>query len=347
MYTLNDLLKRMMETRGASDLVLSAGTPPKLRIYRKMVPLNLPNLTPEDTERLCFSILDPEQIETFKDEKELDTAVLVDDVGRFRVNLFRQRNTYGLVARCILEDIISFEKLRVPKPVQAFAKLVSGLVLVTGPTGSGKSCTLAAILDHINQTRPCHIFCIEDPIEVIHKPIQATINQREVGTDTNSYNEALRRVLRQAPDVIMIGEIRDRESAQTAITLAETGHLTFATLHTRGAISSINRLIDMFPAEQIQQIRSQLAASLAGVTWQQLLPDKDDDGLVLACEIMVVTPAIRALILNGNTHEIISLLQTGKKYGMCTMDQAIKQLKAEGLINGEEATHDIFEAIMG
>ncbi len=333
MYHAKELFKKLATTEGASDLIVTAGSAPTLRVYRTMNPLNLPELTGEDSKKLCYSILDKTQIEEFEKEMELDVAISLENIGRFRVNVFRQKHTVAMVVRIVSEKILSFKELRVPEAIKSFSKLTSGLVLVTGPTGSGKSTTLSAILDDINHTRSCHIVTIEDPIEVIHSPVMATVNQREVGTDTGSYNEALKRVLRQSPDVIMIGEIRDRESAQAAITLAETGHLTFATLHTRGAISAVNRMVDMFPANQTQQLRSQLSASLAGVVWQQLVPTRDNKRLVLACEIMIATPAIKALILNGNTHEIISLIQTGKKYGMCTMDQALEELQYNGVVD--------------
>jgi twitching motility protein PilT len=345
MTTVHELLKCLADTEGASDLVITAGVSPQLRIFREMIPINCPELSALDAENLCMSLLDEEQTEQLRTEKEYDTAITIEGVGRFRVNLFQQQGCYSLVARIIMEFIPDFDKLRIPLVIQSFAKLKSGLVLFTGPTGSGKTTTLAALVDHINNHRPCNIITIEDPIEVIHKPVLATINQREVGTDTASYNQALRRVLRQAPDVIMIGEIRDLESAQAAISLAETGHLTLATLHTRGAVSAVNRLVDLFPPNQTQQVRSQLASALSAVVWQQLLPSIDNRGLVLACEVMIVTPAVRALILNGNTHEIISMLQTGKKYGMCTMDQAVEDLVAAGTISSESTGHDIVELL--
>ncbi len=343
--TIQQFLQTLMETEGASDLILTVGVPPQLRVYREMIPLNHPELTSEDTERLCFALLNETQIEQFKQDKEFDLAYAVPDVGRFRVNLFQQQGCYALVARTIMETVPDFESLRLPPVIQSFADLKAGLVLVTGPTGSGKSTTLAALIDYINNHRACHIVSIEDPIEYIHKPVLATINQREVGSDTVSYNEALRRVLRQAPDVILVGEVRDKDSAQAAITLAETGHLILATMHTRGAVSAINRMIDLFPPEQTQQMRSQLASSLMGVFWQQLLPAAGDRGLVLACEIMIVTPGIRALIMNGNTHEIISHLQTGKKYGMCSMDQALAELKAKQLIAPDYVGNNLLEFI--
>ncbi|MCH9022424.1 MAG: PilT/PilU family type 4a pilus ATPase [Planctomycetes bacterium] len=336
----------MIETEGASDLIVTVGTPPQLRVFRMLVPLNYPELTSDDTERLCMSILNKTQISRFEKEMELDIPLSIDGVGRFRLNVYRQRGYMALVARVVLESVPDFKGLGLPEIIKTFSDLPSGLVLITGPTGSGKSTTMAAMIDYINQTRPCHIVCIEDPIEVIHKPVLATVDQREVGNDTQSYAEALRRVLRQSPDVIMIGEIRDRDSAQAAITLAETGHLTLATLHTRGAISSVNRLIDMFPPQHVQQMRSQLSSSLAGVIWQQLFSSKDKTKLHLACEVMTVTPAVRALIMNGNTHEIVSLLQTGKKHGMCSMQQSIEYLRERDMILPEQGGCNVLEALL-
>jgi len=327
------LLKTLAQTEGASDLLITVGKSPQLRVYREFVSLGGPELTSQDTEELCSSVLTKDQWSRFKEEKELDHALAIDGIGRFRINLFRQQGHVGMVVRVVIEHVPPFEHLGLPPVIRSLALMPRGLVLITGPTGSGKSTTLAAMIDLINQTRPCHIVCIEDPIEYVHTHGLATVDQREVGTDTRSYHEALRRVLRQSPDVIMIGEVRDRESAQAAITLAETGHLTLATLHTRGAISAVNRLIDMFPPEQSRQMRSQLAASLAGVVWQQLLPAKDQERLVLACEVMMVTPGIRALILKGNSHEIVSLIQTGRKIGMCTMDQAVNELIEKEIID--------------
>jgi len=346
MYNAIELFKRLIETEGASDLLITVGAPPQLRVHRILVPLNYPELTSDDTEKLCMSMLNKTQMASFEEEMELDIPLSIEGVGRFRLNVYRQRGYMAMVARVVLESVPDFKGLGLPDIIKTFSDLPSGLVLITGPTGSGKSTTLAAMIDYINQTRPCHIVCIEDPIEVIHKPILATVDQREVGNDTRSYGEALRRVLRQSPDVIMIGEIRDRESAQAAITLAETGHLTLATLHTRGAISSVNRLIDLFPPQHVQQMRSQLASSLAGVIWQQLFSSKDKMKLHLACEVMTVTPAVRALIMNGNTHEIVSLLQTGRKYGMCSMQQSIEDLCEQDLIVSDHVGDNITEALL-
>jgi twitching motility protein PilT len=298
----------------------------------------VPNTTPLDDEsvdEVATSVLTKDQVKRFRREQELDLSLHLPQIGRFRVNFFRQRGATGMVARIVMEKVPGFLALGLPPIIEELAKLRKGLVLFTGPTGHGKSTSVASVVDFINENRACHIVCIEDPIEYVHKHKRSLIEQREVGIDTESFHAALRRVLRQAPDVIMIGEIRDRESAQVAMTLAETGHLILATLHTSGAIASVNRLIDMFPTEQEKQMRSQLSASLAAVIWQQLLPKSNNEGLTLACEVMVVIPAIRSLIRQGRIHEVQSLIQTGRKHGMFTMDQAIEELAAENRIDPE------------
>jgi len=329
-----ELLVKMAQVEGASDLLVTDGKPPQLRIYGELVSVEgYGNLTAEDTELICMSLINSEQIATFKKDREFDGSVFIDGVGRFRINLYLQKGSAALVARRVVESIPGFESLLLPDIIRKFAMLPRGLVLVTGPVGSGKSTTVACMVDYINRSRKCHIVSIEDPIEYVHSHILSTIDQREVGMDTHTFHEALRRVLRQSPDVVVIGEIRDRESAQAALTLAETGHLTLATLHTRGSISSVNRFVDMFPSEQIAQVRNQLSSCLAGVVWQQLLPKKYVDGLVVACEIMNVIPSIRALIRQGRTHEIFSIIQSGKKYSMTTMDQALEQLAGSDMID--------------
>ena len=325
-------LATLAQTQGASDLLITVGRPPQLRIYNEIESLDLPDLTCQDTQQLCESILSEDQKNRFEAEKEIDMSLSISGVGRYRINIFRQRNAMALVARIVSERIPTFDQINLPETVRALADIRTGLLLFTGPTGTGKSTTVASIINHINQTRKCHIVGIEDPIEFVHPHIQSTVNQREVGSDTASFHEALRRVLRQSPDVIIIGEMRDRESAQAAITLAETGHLTIATLHTRGAIETVNRLIDMFPPEQNLQIRAQLSTSLQAVVWQQLLPRKDQEGLILACEVLRVIPAVQALIRAGRVHEICSSMQSGRKHGMCTMEQTIQDLVGKGII---------------
>jgi twitching motility protein PilT len=329
------LLRQLVQADHASDLIITVGQPPQLRICNELTPLNDVCLSPDDTERLCLSLLDKEQTQRFLRDKELDISYAIEGSGRFRINMYRQQRCLAMAARVIRDRIPDFEELRLPDVIRKFATFQRGLVLITGPIGSGKTTTVAAMVDYINRTRKCHIVCIEDPIEYAHSHVLATVDQREVGIDTKSFAEALRRVLRQSMDVVVIGEIRDRISAQAALTLAETGHLTLATLHTNGTVASVNRLVDMFPPEQICQIRTQLAASLAGVIWQQLLPSANDNGLVVACEIMKATTGIRSMIRHGKMHEIYSAIESGKQYEMWTMKQAMEQLVQDGLIDVE------------
>jgi len=325
--TTEELLRLLANTKGGSDLILTVGKPPQLKVHGEVA--SVPNATPLEpasADELATSVLTEEQIKRFRKEKELDLSLHLEGIGRFRVNVFQQRGSTGLVARIVMDKVPGFLELGLPPIIEELAKLRKGLVLFTGPTGHGKSTSVAAVIDYINQNRACHIVSIEDPIEYVHRHARSVIEQREVGIDTESFHSALRRVLRQAPDVIVIGEIRDRESAGVAMTLAETGHLIIATLHTSGAIASVNRLIDMFPSEQEKQMRSQLSASLAAVIWQQLIPAAGKKGLVLAAEVMIAIPAIRSLIRQGRIHEVQSLIQTGRKHGMFTMDQAIEEL---------------------
>jgi len=325
--TTEELLRQLAATKGGSDLILTVGKPPQFKVHGEVGSVaNTTPLEPASSDELAMSVLTKEQIERFRKEKELDLSLHLEGIGRFRVNIFQQRGSTGLVARIVMDKVPGFLELGLPPIIEEMAKLRKGLVLFTGPTGHGKSTSVAAVVDYINQNRACHIVSIEDPIEYVHRHARSVIEQREVGIDTESFHAALRRVLRQAPDVIVIGEIRDRESAQVAMTLAETGHLIIATLHTSGAIASVNRLIDMFPSEQEKQMRSQLSSSLAAVIWQQLIPAANKQGLVLACEVMIAIPAIRSLIRQGRIHEVQSLIQTGRKHGMFTMDQAIEEL---------------------
>ena len=333
--TIEALLNDLTNTKGASDLIITAGKPPQLRIYNELHDMDYPFLTSNDTEKLCMSMLTKEQAEELKDDLELDLSYSVHDVGRFRVNMYKQKSYFATVARVIYDVIPEFKELNLPEIILKFAMLPRGLVLITGPIGTGKSTTISSMIDYINRHRCCHIVTVEDPIEYVHTHDRSIIDQREVGADTRSFHNALRTVLRQSTDVVVIGEIRDRESAQAAITLAETGHLTLATLHTRGVVPTISRLIDMFPQDQHYQIRSQLSASLVAVVWQQLLPKKDKKGLIPTCEIMSVTPAIRSLIRQGRLHEIYSAIQTGQKIGMCTMEQYVQQLMQEDKLDHE------------
>jgi twitching motility protein PilT len=334
--TTQELLTRLAKTKGGSDLILTVGKPPQFKVHGEVA--SVPDcdvLTPQTARELCLSVLNEEQVRRFRAEKELDLSLQVADVARFRVNVFVQRGCEAMVCRTVMDKVPGFQQLGLPAVIEELAKLRKGLVLFTGPTGHGKSTSVAAMVDYINHHRACHIISIEDPIEYLHTHAMAVIEQREVGLDTDNFNAALRRILRQAPDVIVIGEIRDRESAQAAMTLAETGHLILATLHTSGAIASVSRLIDLFPAEQEKQMRSQLSVSLAAVIWQQLIPTADKQGLALACEVMVAIPAIRSLIRQGRIHEVVSLIQTGRKHGMFTMDQAIEDLVDQGKVDKE------------
>jgi twitching motility protein PilT len=334
--TTQELLARLSQTKGGSDLILTTGKPPQFKVHGEVdsVPDCEP-LTPQTAEELCSSVLNDEQIQRFRRDRELDLSLQVENVARFRVNIFQQRGAMAMVCRIVMDKVPGFQALGLPPVIEELAKLRKGLVLFTGPTGHGKSTSVAAMVDYINHNRACHIISIEDPIEYVHTHAKAVIEQREVGLDTDDFKTALRRILRQAPDVIIIGEIRDRESAAAAMTLAETGHLILATLHTSGAIASVNRLIDLFPSEQEKQMRSQLSVSLAAVIWQQLIPAAGRQGLILACEVLVAIPAIRSLIRQGRIHEVVSLIQTGRKHGMFTMDQAIEDLAALGKIDKE------------
>ncbi|HWE56508.1 MAG TPA: PilT/PilU family type 4a pilus ATPase [Acidimicrobiales bacterium] len=330
---INELLAEMVEA-GASDLHLSAGLPPCIRIDGNMRPMgDHVELTPSEIRRLVYSILTQRQREKFEENLELDTSHPVPNVGRFRLNVFLQRDSVGAVLRAIPYKIVPLEKLGIPAVVGGLANMPRGLVLVTGPTGSGKSTTLASIIDVINTTHSSHIMTVEDPIEFVHSHKRCVVNQREVGEDTKSFSAALKHVLRQDPDVILVGEMRDLETISTALTAAETGHLVFGTLHTQDAPQSIDRVIDVFPAHQQQQIRVQLASALQAVVTQQLVPRAGGRGRAVACEILVVTPAVRNLIREGKVHQIYSAMQGGGKYGMQTMDQSLADLVRAGAIS--------------
>jgi twitching motility protein PilT len=286
---------------------------------------------------MIYAVVTQKQREKFEAELELDTSHAIPGRGRFRVNVFLQRDSMGAVMRAIPYEIVSLDQLGLPPAVAGLAQLPRGLVLVTGPTGSGKSTTLAALIDIINTSKPLHIMTVEDPIEFLHRHKTAVVNQREVGEDTYSFASALKHVLRQDPDVILVGEMRDLETISTALTAAETGHLVFATLHTQDAPQSVDRVIDVFPAHQQQQVRVQLASSLQGIVTQQLLPRRGGGGRIVAAEVLVVTPAVRNLIREGKTHQIYSAMQSGGKYGMQTMDQSLAHLVKGGVLDMQTA----------
>ncbi|MGH9177088.1 MAG: PilT/PilU family type 4a pilus ATPase [Acidimicrobiales bacterium] len=333
----NDLLERVVDL-GGSDLHLTSGIPPSVRVHGDIKPLTeFPVMTASEIRRMIYAILTQKQRERFENDLELDTSHSVPGLGRFRVNVFLQRDAVGSVMRVIPFEVVPFEKLGLPQAALQFAHLPRGLVLVTGPTGSGKSTTLASMVDIVNASKPCHIMTVEDPIEFLHHHKAAVVNQREVGEDTYSFASALKHVLRQDPDVILVGEMRDLETISTAITAAETGHLVFATLHTQDAPQSVDRIIDVFPAHQQEQVRTQLAAALQGIVTQQLIPTRDGRGRCVAAEILVATPAVRNLIREGKTHQIYSAMQAGGKYGMQTMDASLAGLVKKGAISMELA----------
>lgn len=333
-----DLLKAMVEKK-ASDLHITVGISPQFRIDGNLQFLGSFDkpLNAETTKTLSYSILTSRQVEEFERTKELDFSYGVSGLGRFRINLYLQRNCVALCARLIPYEIPSIEVLGLPEIVKDFAMRHSGLFLVTGAVGSGKSTTLAAMIDYINNNKSCHIVTIEDPIEYLHKHKKSTIDQREVGTDTLSFAEALRHVFRQDPNVILVGEMRDLETIHTALTLAETGHLILGTLHTMDAIHTVSRIIDVFSPYQQQQIRVQLSMVLIGVLSQQLIPQQSGKGRVLAYEVMNVVPSIRSLIRENNLPQIYTCIQTGKKSGMVTMNQILATLCQKEEIAYDEA----------
>ncbi len=334
---LHEMLKEMVE-RGASDLHLTIGAPPMLRLHGRMVPLGDTPLTQAETKSLAYSILTDAQKQKFEEERELDLSFGIKGLSRFRANVYIQRGAVGIAIRTIPYAIHSFEELGLPKIVADLCEKPKGLILVTGPTGSGKSTTLATMIDKINSERREHIVTIEDPIEFVHSHKGCIVNQREVHSDTRSFAEALRRVLRQDPDKVLIGEMRDLETIQAALTIAETGHLTFATLHTNSCVESINRIIDVFPPHQQPQIRAQLSFVLEGVLCQALIPKSNGQGRVLALEIMIPNPAIRNLIREDKVHQMYSVMQTGQeKFGMQTMNQSLLAHYLKRNITLEEA----------
>ena len=336
MVTLRQLLEEMIPKR-ASDLHLTAGVPPMYRIDGSIEPTIHEVLTPESTANLAYSVLSDDQRKRFETTKELDFSFGVKGLSRFRANVFLQRGVVSVVIRQIPYDIIAMEKLGLPAVVREFTVRQKGFVLVTGPTGSGKSTTLASMIDRINSTRQSHIITIEDPIEYIHQNRKCIVNQREVGSDTNAFPTALKYVLRQDPDVILIGEMRDLETIEAALTIAETGHLVFATLHTNSAYEAINRIVDVFPSDQQKQILTQLAFTLEGVVTQQLIPRSRGTGRIMVSEVLVCTPAIKAVIREAKVHQIYSLMQAGQKYGMQTMNQALLQAVLDKQLSPEDA----------
>jgi twitching motility protein PilT len=334
---LDGLLRQLVE-RGGSDLHLTSGIPPAIRVDGELTHLDdQPVCTPDELQKMLYSIMTQKQRETFENELELDMSYAMPGLARFRVNVFQQRDALASVMRVIPFEIKPLEDLGVPEQVANFAYLPRGFVLVTGPTGSGKSTTLASIIDLVNRNRPAHIMTVEDPIEFLHSHKRSVVNQREVGTDTHGFTEALKHVLRQDPDVILVGEMRDLETIQIALTAAETGHLVFGTLHTQDAPQSIDRIIDVFPPHQQEQIRVMLAGALKGVVCQTLLKTADGNGRTVACEVLMATSGVRNLIREGKTHQIYSAIQAGASHGMVAMDQSLATLVKQGKVTYDAA----------
>ncbi len=327
-----------MIREGASDMHIVVGAPPMIRLHGGLQALpGYPKLSPEQTQEIIYSVMNEDQISEFEATKECDLSFGIDKLSRFRLNIYRDRGSVVAAFRAIPFEILSFEQLGLPRIIEDFAYKPLGLVLICGPTGSGKSTTLAGIINKINEERNVHIVTIEDPIEYLHNHKRAVVNQREVHSDTNSFGDALKRVLRQDPDVILIGEMRDTETIQAALTVAETGHLAFATLHTNDALQTMNRIIDVFPAGQQAQVRTQLSFVLEGVVVQQLIPRADGMGRVIAMEIMLANPAIRSLIRAEKIEQIPSMIEIGKGDGMMTMNQSLYRLMRRGIITTEMA----------
>jgi len=319
-----------MAKRGASDLHITAGVPPRMRVDGRLISVQAEALTPESAKNLIYSVLRDDQKERFEKDHELDLSFGVSGVSRFRSNVFYQRGAVAAAFRRIPYSIQPLEELGLPSVAETFTRLPHGLVLITGPTGSGKSTTLAAMIDRINSTRACHIMTIEDPIEYVHRHKKSIVNQREVGSDTETFPAALKYVLRQDPDVILIGEMRDLETTQAALGIAETGHLVFATLHTNSSFESVNRIVDIFPSGQRQMVLTQLAFVMRGVMTQRLLPRRMSTGRHLVSELLVCTQAVRAVVREGKMHQIYSLMQAGQKHGMQTMNQSLFEAISQG-----------------
>ncbi len=332
---MSDLLQLTVD-EGASDLHIRVGIPPMLRIHGALTPLDLPPLTPEDTERLMKSITSSDHQQHVREHGGTDFGLGFGEVGRFRVSVFKERGNVALVLRLIPSKLLTLEQIGLPPQIKELLFRPRGLILVTGPTGSGKSTTLASMLNVINLERDCHIITVEDPIEYYHTHRKSVVSQREIGVDVPTFAEAIRRALRQDPDVILVGEMRDLETMQAAITASETGHLVFATLHTTGAAATVDRIVDAFPADQQEQVRTQLSVGLVAVISQLLLVRADRPGRVAAFEVMISTPSIRALIRDNKTFQITSDIQTGAKNGMITLDAHLLELYLKGLIQYED-----------
>lgn len=338
---IGELLTQSMNI-GASDLHVTVGYPPVVRINGNLEKMNLKDLTPEDNINLVNQLLSKKEFDILEDKGQLDKSYSQNGVGRFRVNIYKQRSTYGIAIRTVSLDIPTIEDLNLPPVIKDLTNKKRGLILVTGSTGSGKSTTLASMINHINKTRKEHILTLEDPIEYLHKHDKSIVNQREIGTDSESFSVALRSSLRQDPDVILIGEMRDLDTIKTALIAAETGHLVLSTLHTVGAAKTVDRIIDVFPSSEQHQIRIQLANVLEGIISQQLLPNINNKKRELALETMFLTPAIKNLIREGKTHQIQTAIVTGKKYGMQNMDDSLLNLYNKGKISRETLeTHSI------
>jgi twitching motility protein PilT len=336
-HDIQDLLK-LMVSKKASDLHITAGTPPQLRVDERLVPVDSDPLSTEEARTLSYSMLNKTQIEKFERELELDMAFGLSGLGRFRVNVFQQRGSVASSVRLIPFEIWTFEQCGLPVDmVKGLCNKLKGLVLITGATGSGKSTTLASMINWLNETIHCHIVTIEDPIEFVHKHKKSIVVQREISNDTYSFSAALKRILRQDPDVILIGEMRDLETIESALIIAETGHLVLATLHTSDCVQTINRIIDVFPAHQQQQVRTQLSFVLLGILSQQLIPKMKGPGRVLATEILISNPAVRSLIRDSKIHQLYSVIQTSQREGMRTMNQTLYELFQKGLISYDEA----------
>lgn len=335
MMNIDEILKEAF-LKGASDIHITVGLPPTIRVHGNLIRLGDEKLLPKDIESIVKYIVPADHLEKLYENGEVDFSYSLQGVSRFRVNVFKQRGSYAIAFRTIPQEIPKFENLGLPLVIREFTKLNKGLVLVTGPTGSGKSTTLASLIDIINTERSVHIITLEDPIEYLHKHKMSIVNQREIGSDSKSFAAALRAALREDPDVILVGEMRDLETISIALTAAETGHLVFSTLHTIGSAKTIDRIIDVFPPHQQQQVRVQLSTVLQAVVSQQLLTRRDKPGRVIACEVMIATPAIRNLIRENKTYQIQSVIQTSIKNGMITMEHSLVELYRKGCITKED-----------